>query len=216
MHKLKSDYIKLTSTNRIFCCAKPVIGLTGGIATGKSSASNFFRSKGIPLIDADQLIHQIYAKPQTIEFISQTIPEVISGGKIDFKELRIHFFNDANLKEKIVHYLFSHLPNEFNQELAKYDDSKFEYFIYDVPLLFERGIQNKIDINLLIYASAATQIERVMKRDGNTEDLAKNILSHQLDIEKKRELSDFVIENTKDFKYLENQLANFITAVTLS
>lgn len=216
MHKLKSDYIKLSPTDRIFCCAKPVIGLTGGIATGKTSASKFFQSQGIPLIDADQLIHQIYAKPETIEFINRTVPDVINNHKIDFKELRVRFFSDDVLKEKIVNYLFSHLPGQFNQELRKFEDSDFEYIIYDVPLLFERGIQSKIDISLLIYAPATTQVERVMKRDGNTEELAKNILAHQLDIEEKRQLADFTVENTKNFKYLEDSLTAFISAVTIS
>ena len=215
MHKLKSNYITLTDEQRLYRCELPIIGLTGGIATGKSTASKYLAGLGIPVIDADHLIHTIYAQQETIEFVSSIATDSVKNSQIDFKSLRSAFFKNADLKDKLESFLYQRMPAAFEFELAKYKESPFSYIVYDVPLLFEKNLQSKVDLNILIYADRGTQKDRLMKRDQQTPQQADAILSHQLDIEKKREMAQFCVRNTSNISDLESRIQDLLNEITL-
>lgn len=214
MHKLKSNHISLKPNQRLYGTAKPLIALTGGIATGKSSAAHFIKKMGVPLIDADLLIHQIYELPESIEFVQKLCPAAVSNQKIDFKILRKEFFSEPKLKQSLEDYLYRKLPDQFESAYNSFSNSSFEYVIYDIPLLFEKELKSKFDGVILIYSPRATQLERLMKRDQISKSEAENILSHQLDIEEKRKMADFVIENTKDLEHLENSIIKLFQSIS--
>ena len=154
MHKLNKDFISKTPKNRLYGCHLPLIGLTGGIATGKSTVAKILKEKGIPLIDADQLVKKIYKNPKTIKFISSICPEVVLDNEyIDFPKLREIFFEHHHLKEKIENYIYSELPNAFLEEYSKLDLSHFHFIIYDIPLLFEKNLHSFFDLNILLLQS---------------------------------------------------------------
>jgi len=209
IESLKSQYIKLTSDSRLYGLDIPVIGLTGGIATGKSTVSGLFEKSGAAVVCADNLIHTIYAKQETLDFIASKSPKVIEAGKINFKILREEFFSIESLKTDIEQYLYAHLPHAFKAAVAKNENPKF--IIYDVPLLFEKSLQDKLDLSILVYASAQTQIERLIKRDFITIELAKSILKQQIPIDDKQELSDQIIENIATIEEL-NIRFQYVTA----
>ncbi len=199
--KLNPTYIRLNSKSRLYGLDIPIIGLTGGIATGKSSASKILRQLGASIIDADRLIKHIYSLPQTMSFLRSISPESISGNHINFQYLREQFFKHRDLKSQLENFLYSKLPKAFEHFLKELKDP--EFIIYDVPLLFEKKLESKIDITVLIYAPKETQLERIIKRDGCSLDTANNILLAQDPIDSKRSKADFCIDNLDSLKELE-------------
>lgn len=205
MKNLKKEFIKLEPQNRLYGLSKPIIGLTGGIATGKSSAAQILRNKGFDVIDADLLVKKIYAQDDTIRFIKDLCPEVIESEKIHFKKLRQLFFSDSQIKEKIEKFIYKKLPEVFLLESKKI--RSMDFIFYDVPLLFEKDLKKYFDLVILIYAPKSLQISRMVTRDQCSLDVARDILSHQLDIEEKKTKSNFVISNTEDLQTLERELS---------
>ena len=201
MKKLKSNWIKKDSNSRIYNIPVPIIGLTGGIATGKSTVANLLRNKNIPVIDADQLVKNIYQQPSTIAFIRSQFPESMTDQKINFKKLReIAFANEAN-KSILENYIYSYLPEEFKKNYHLFESPPF--IVYDVPLLFEKKLHLMVDLSICVYAPKTIQIERLMVRDQISRDLAESIINQQMDIEDKKKMSDFTISNTGAPKDLE-------------
>lgn len=216
MHKLKSNYILLSPQDRLYRCELPIIGLTGGIATGKSSAAKYFRSLDIPLIDADKLVHEVYKDEESFRFIQEIAPSATKTGSINFSKLRNLFFSHKDIKLKIEKFIYQRMPDKFQQEFARQTkDSPFEYIIYDVPLLFEKDLATKVDINALIFASRDIQIKRLMARDNQSAEQAEKILQSQIPIEEKRKRAQFCVDNTSDFGNLNKSLSLFLETITI-
>ncbi len=193
MKELKLHYHKLKSENRLFGLKKPVIAITGGIATGKSSVTELLRAKGLGIIDADKLVKSIYQTREAEEYIKKNIPEAFSEAGIDFRRLRELFFESPEIKKSIEEFIYPNLRDAFLKEASAMNQQNF--YIYDVPLLFERGIDLKVDVIIVVYAPRDIQIERVVQRDQCSRDLAEKILTEQIDIELKKTKGDFVIHN---------------------
>lgn len=206
--KLKSKYIKLNKNNRLYGLDIPVIALTGSIATGKSTAIKLLKEKNIPFLDADQLVKLVYQKEAAIKHIQDHYPEVFEAGQIQFRKLREIFFSNPKVKTKIENLIYTYLPRVFKEELSKLGNPSF--VVYDIPLLFEKNLESKFDLNLLVYTTPDIQVERLMQRDQHTREEALNIIGHQLSIEEKKKRADFVIENTRDLSFLENQVHQLI------
>lgn len=214
--KLKNKFIKLSALNRLHGINIPIIGLTGGIATGKSTASKLLKNLGLFVVDADLLVKEIYQKEKTIDFIFNLCPEVFEQEgvrKINFQKLREVFFNAPNSKgvqQQIEAFIYPQMKEVFLSKL----NSNPSFIIYDVPLLFEKKLDALVDLKILIYASSEIQIERLMLRDKISKELARSILEQQWPIEKKRNLSDFVIENTNSYSKLEKDLNQLLEKIT--
>ncbi|MFA5583370.1 MAG: dephospho-CoA kinase [Bacteriovoracaceae bacterium] len=206
--KLKNKFIKLDSSNRLYELNIPIIALTGGIATGKSTVAKQLLKLNLPLLDADKLVKLVYQKEEVIEHIKNRYPSVMENNAILFRKLREIFFQDSEVKREIENLIYSHLPNVFKEELAKLGSPSF--VIYDIPLLFEKNLESKFDLNILVYADPEIQIERLIKRDHHTEEEARNIIRQQISINEKKRRSDLVILNTKDLSYLEEQVNGVI------
>lgn len=215
MHKLKSNHIKLTKEKRIYNASHPIIALTGGIATGKTTSLDFFKKTGLKVIDADRLIKEIYASANSLEYIGKLVPGAVMDNTILFPKLREVFFGDAAIKEQIESFLYQQLPKAFAQKLASFNLSEGEFVIYDIPLLFEKELQDKFDLNILIYSSRETQLKRVVKRDRISEELANSILDQQMDIELKKKKSQFVIHNDKNVLELNQELGKLLLSICL-
>lgn len=192
---------KLNKENRIYHTEIPVIGLTGGIATGKTSVSNFLKELGFTIICADELIKNIYAQDETIKLIKSNYPQVINNNKINFTQLRELFFNNIDIQNKIETYLYSKLDKEFHKQKLPND-----FVIYDAPVLFEKDLDKLVDSSICVYAPYNIQLDRLLKRDHISMDSAKRILDAQLSIEDKKKRSDYVIDNSKDPKNTKLQV----------
>lgn len=191
---------------RLYDCPYYLIGLTGGISTGKTTASNYLASKGHDVICADQLIKEIYAKKESLVFLKNLVPEAVTLNKIVFKFLRKQAFENAELLRNLEAFLYTQLEDQFNKALPQ----KAPFIFYDVPLLFEKGLQDKFDETWLVYAPQEIQRERLALRDQITASEIDQILSQQLSIEKKRELADHVIDNSASLEDFKLSLDHFL------
>lgn len=193
MSKLKNKYIQHTQASRLSGLASPIIGLTGGIATGKSTVSDYLKAQGHPVICADQMVKRLYSREETKAFIAQNFPEAYGAQGIDFKKLREVFFHQEKAQAMIEGFLYPRLALEVKAEFE--DLGSPSYIFYDVPLLFEKNMASGVDLRLLVYAPYELQLKRLLERDKISTELAQEILSKQWPIDQKLKLSDFVIKN---------------------
>lgn len=206
--KLKNNWITKKSDSRLYNLAIPIIGLTGGIASGKSTIAELLRIDQHPILDADQLVKNIYKTQEARDFISSNFPHVINGSEINFKILRETFFSDHEARLKVETFIYQRLPQMFMSEFKKLNNP--EYLFYDVPLLFEKEIHKKVDISVCVYIDKKTQIDRLMKRDQISKELALNIINKQDSLEAKKDLSDYVIFNNESLDNLKVHYQDFL------
>lgn len=209
--KLKEKFIKLNSENRLYNLNVPIIGLTGGIASGKSTVGQILINLGLHVINADHLVKNVYSLPETLKVIKERYPSVIQNESISFPLLREKFFSDHEVKKDIESIIYQKLPNAFIDAFQKFSNPQF--IIYDVPLLYEKKMQEKFDLTVLVYAPRQLQRDRLMIRDGHHEEMADNILNQQMDIEDKRLKADFIISNQFSETELTEEVKQFLRQI---
>ena len=147
-------------------------------------------------------------------FIQETIPRAIIQGEINFRVLREVFFSNEEIKQKVEAFVYARLENQFIREYEKLDFSQYDFFIYDVPLLFEKNLDLYVDVTLTIYAPKEVQRERVIKRDKHGPELAEKIISSQMCIELKKSKSLLVINNINNLNQLKTTVRNALDDIT--
>jgi len=167
-----------------------VIGLTGGIATGKSTVSNMFKEKGINVIDADIISREVLnIYPDIINKIKDEFGnEYISGGEIDRKKLGRLVFSDKKEREKLEKIIIPYIKREI---LKRVDDRKAfgdRIIIVDAPTLYENNLDKCMDKVILVYLDEKLQLKRLMERDKLLEIEAKDRIASQLPLDEKREV----------------------------
>ena len=155
------------------------------------------------------MVKAIYQTPEANEFVEKNYPEAYKDGSIIFPQLRKLFFEDKKVKENVEQFIYHRLPNAFLEALKTLEDPSF--LIFDCALLFELGFAPLVDSTVSIYCPKETQIERVMKRDGISQELACQILENQWDIEKVRGSSNYIVENTSDLPRLGYHVKKMIS-----
>ena len=188
-----------------------IIGLTGGIGSGKSAATKILKEIGLKNIDLDQITHDLM-KPGKIGYkeIKKEFGEkyIDINNAIDRKLLRDEIFSSLELKKRIESILHPIIFKECNKKLNKLKHEK--YLVLVIPLLFEtKTYANLIDESLLIDCSFRTQIERVINRDDVSEALANRIIKNQMSRDKKLLLADKVILNDGNIQNLKVQLESY-------
>lgn len=174
------------------------IGLTGGIATGKSTVARIFRELGVPVVDADQVAREVVAKggpayPAVLQAFGSEI--LLPSGEIDRKKLGQKVFakpNELRKLENLVHPLVQKHVAEFRK---KYQDQGQAVAIYDVPLLFEKSLQDQFDKVIVVSSSEASQKSRMKKRDQLSDAEVESRLKSQRPLAEKIAKADFVISN---------------------
>ena len=209
--KIKNKFNRLNNESRLYKLNVPVIGLTGGIASGKSTVTAILKEKDLPVIDADQLVKGIYALPETLDFIKNNFPDVIKDGGIQFPLLRQKVFSNSDVKSKIEEFIYQRLPMAF--KLAFENLHQPSVVIYDVPLLFEKNLEHLFDLTVLVYTPLTIQRQRLMARDNHTDEIANNILNQQMDIESKKSKAEFIIDNTRTQAELTEEVNNFLRQI---
>lgn len=208
---LKKKFIRLEPQDRLYQFDKPILALTGGIATGKSTVTKLLEKKGLTIIDADQLVKSIYQLNESKKFIQHQFPEAWCDDEIDFKKLRELVFSNPSTKTKVENFIYERLPAAFKEASSKVSGQDF--YIYDVPLLFERNLHSKVDLIILTYAPRELQLARLMERDKTDEDIGNKILDQQMSIKDKKSKSDFVLQNTGSKQELEAEVENLLLQI---
>ena len=190
-----------------------ILGLTGGIACGKTTISNIFKELGIKVIDADKVAREVTELPEIADEIKQNYgDEVFINGKLDRKKLREMIFND---KEKIIKLNSIIHPKVIDIFKEEYDNNKFsnEIIVFDIPLLFEVGLEKYCNKTIVVYVDEETQIKRVMERDNSSRELAKKIIDAQMDLFEKIKKADYAIENNSTVDELEKKVKSIIESI---
>ena len=189
-----------------------IIGITGGISSGKSTVTNFLRQRGFQVVDADALVHQLQAP----------------GGRL-YNILVEHFGNQVLLKNGqlnrplLASLIFSN-PEEQEwsketqgqvilEELAAFKNQLAQteaIFFMDIPLLFEQGYESWFDEVWLIYLDRDTQIERLMNRDKLSLEAAESRLASQWSLDKKKKLATHIIDNSGSLDQLLSQIISLL------
>lgn len=189
-----------------------IIGITGGIASGKSTVSSYLRELGQIVIDADEVVHDLQKKGGALYqvLVGWFGTEILQAdGELNRKKLAALLFGSneklaksANLQNPII-----------RKELAKRRDRALqdnELVFLDLPLLYELGYEDWCNQVWLIYVDKETQIQRLMARNQLTKEEAQLRVSRQMPLEEKRALADLVLENTGDLETLKSQIKQLV------
>jgi len=176
-----------------------IIGLTGGIASGKSTVARMLEQKGAYLLDADQLAREAVEpdQPAWQEIVNWLGPSILLPDRnLDRVRLANLVFNDkAKLEKlnKIVHPWVGKRFISLSEEIREKDPGAV--LVYDIPLLLEAGMQETVDLVLLVYVPRETQILRLQERDKLSRSEAESRLKAQMPLDEKKKYADFIIDN---------------------
>ena len=173
-----------------------IIGLTGGIGSGKSTVASFFSELGVPVYIADSEAKKIMDYPETIREVQTIFDENVVGenGKLDRKKIASFVFNNPEKLKQLNAVIHPKVNKDFRNWLEKHQDHT--YIIKEVAIIFETQSEKQFDKIILVTAPEKLRIERVMKRDNISEDEILERIKNQLPDEEKISKSDFIITNT--------------------
>ena len=188
--------IKIDNIDKINKDKMKIVGITGLIASGKSTLSSYIKTKGYKIVDADNISRDITKKDRigytkVVEEFGRDI--LSSNGEIDRAKLSNIVFNDKNALKKLNGILHPLIFQEIDRQLDLYKDEKILFL--DAPLLFEAKLDKKCDEIILVVCDEEVQISRIQKRDNKDYDSAKKIIDSQIAKEFKIEKSDYIIDN---------------------
>ena len=194
-----------------------IIGLTGGIGTGKSTVSRKLRERGYPVIDLDVISREVIEYPEVIDELVRNFgieilesQNNISGKKsISRNKLRQTVFKEEKKVSVLNSIMHPPIVKEMRRQIEKLRKNYKTVFV-EVQLLFEAKLEKEFDIIVLVYADKKTQLERVLKRDGRKEEEVQQIINAQMDMTEKRRLSNYIIENNGDSEMLDLEIEKFI------
>ncbi|PIQ29006.1 dephospho-CoA kinase [bacterium (Candidatus Blackallbacteria) CG17_big_fil_post_rev_8_21_14_2_50_48_46] len=191
------------------------IGLTGGIATGKSVVAQMLEKQGAYVIDTDLLAHQLMEPGQPVyqAVVEAFGTEILSapGGPIDRRILGARIFADDNLREQLNSLVHPAVKEALHQletaiRAQEKDRNKNYLLVFVIPLLYEVNMAHFVDKTIVVYCPEAVQKERLMARNGFTPEEAEIRIRAQLSIEIKAEKADEVIDNSRDLENTREQL----------
>ncbi|OZB96500.1 dephospho-CoA kinase [Paenibacillus sp. XY044] len=189
------------------------IGLTGGIATGKSTVSALLVSKGALLVDADVIAREVMLPGHpvlaaAVEHFGQAI--LLPDGTLDRKRLGDIVFHDPAERKALNDITHPAIRQEIRGQMQAYERKHPDRLVVvDIPLLFESGLEAMYEQVLLVYAPFEIQVERLMERNRLTKDEAVARIRSQMDIEEKKKRADVVIDNSGQPSETEHQVEEF-------
>lgn len=185
-----------------------VLGLTGSIGMGKSTTAGFFRDAGVPVWDADAVVHNLYEKGGAgVKAIGAIVESAIKDNMVDRNALRAAVLSDSKLLKKIeavIHPLVSENRQMF------LENHSTGLVVCDIPLLFETGAEEWLDGVLVVSAGAEIQRKRVLERPGMRVEVFESILAKQTPDAEKRKRADFIIDTGKGLDHAREEVLSLI------
>jgi dephospho-CoA kinase len=189
-----------------------ILGLTGSLGMGKSATAKMFADEGVPVHDADAVVHRLY-ETKAVPLIEAAFPGSTAGGKVDRDKLASQVLGDsAAIKrlESIVHPLVGAERDRF---LAEAERNGAPVAVLDIPLLFETGGDSRCDAVVVVSAPPDVQRSRTLERPGMTEEKFAAILAKQLPDADKRARADFVVDTSRGFEAARAQVRDILARV---
>ncbi len=189
-----------------------VLGLTGSIGMGKSTAAAFFAEAGVPVHDADAAVHRLY-EGEAAALIEAAFPGTTAGGKVDRAALAQRVLEDpAAIRrlEEIIHPLVRESETRF---LAVAAERGEQVAVLDIPLLFETGAENRVDAVVVVSAGPDIQRTRALARSGMTAAKLEAILANQMPDQEKRRRAHFLVDSSGELDSTRAQIRGILRAV---
>ena len=193
-----------------------LIGLTGGIATGKSTVASILRELGASVVDADQVAHEVTSAgmPAVAEIAALLGPQFVQAdGSLDRPQLARVVFHDAAMRKTLNGIVHPRVRAAMEEACARLEREGAPVAILDVPLLLEARDRYSVDQVWLVYATEELQMRRLMQRNSLSEAEALARIRAQMPIEEKRRRADVVIDNTGDIAQLRAQVVRLFRNV---
>jgi dephospho-CoA kinase len=194
-----------------------ILGLTGSIGMGKTEAGRVFGRLGIPVYDADDEVHKLFARGgAAVGPVGAAFPGVVRDGAVDRADLGTRVFGDAEALHKlesVVHPLLQIGRRNFLKRAAR---AQHRVVVLDVPLLFETGADRGCDGVAVVSAPHFVQRQRVLKRTGVTEARLNSILARQMPDREKRRRADFIIPTGLDKGFSLRRIAQIVRIAEMS
>ncbi|MBN2693671.1 dephospho-CoA kinase [bacterium] len=193
-----------------------LIGITGVIASGKTTVSNYIKEKGYNIIEADTLARVAVEKnSQGLKKIKEEFGEEViqENGELNRKKLKEIIFNDETLRRKLNSIIHPEIESIFQKKLKEFKDAGEKIVFYDVPLLFETGMEWMFDSIIVVFVPESISLERLIKRDNLSEEFALKIIKSQIPAENKIKMANYVINNSKSIENTFEQLEKIISNI---
>ncbi|MFB4159813.1 dephospho-CoA kinase [Geomicrobium sp. JSM 1781026] len=176
-----------------------IIGLTGGIASGKSFIAELLQRNGLPIIDADQIAKKIVEPGEKAHAL---IKERFGNGvfhdddTLHRKKLGVIIFNDEKERQALNDIMHPLIQEESTRQQRDYEEKGHRTIVYDIPLLVENNRMDSVDQVLLVFVDEKTQLERLMERDNSSEEEAKSRIASQIPLDEKKKYADEIVDNS--------------------
>ena len=192
-----------------------LVGLTGGIGTGKSTVAGLFAARGVPVMDADVLARDVVApgQPAAADIAAAWPDAIAANGRVDRKRLGAIVFSDPAARARLEAITHPRIQELSRARAAALSAAGHTFALYEASLLVESGRWRELDGLIVVTASPATQIARVVRRDGVSEDQAHARLRAQLPQDDKVRVATHVIDNDGDLAATEAQVDRVLAAL---
>ncbi|CBH21526.1 dephosphocoenzyme A kinase [Acetoanaerobium sticklandii] len=192
-----------------------IIGITGSIGTGKSTVSNYLISKGYSVVDADKISKGAYnigsnGYKAILEVFGVEI--LNSNGEVDRKKIKKIVFDNSNMLQRLNMAIHPIIINEIEKEIEILLESQNVVFL-DAPLLIETELHKKVDKIIVVVCDKNEQINRIIKRDKITADMAISIINSQMSIDEKLKFADYIVYNNSTIENLYSQVDEIILEI---
>ncbi|EOA27885.1 hypothetical protein CARUB_v10024055mg [Capsella rubella] len=196
-----------------------IVGLTGGIASGKSTVSNLFKASGIPVVDADVVARDVLKKgsggwKKVVAAFGEDI--LLPSGEVDRPKLGQIVFSSDSKRQLLNKLMAPYISTGIIWEILKLWASGAKVIVVDIPLLFEVKMDKWTKPIVVVWVSQETQLNRLMERDGLSEEDARNRVMAQMPLDSKRSKADVVIDNNGSLDDLHQQFDKVLTEIPIN
>ncbi len=191
-----------------------IVGLTGGIGSGKTTVAKLFEKHGVPIYIADERARAIMDQPDVVQAVQQifTTSVITEQGTLDRSKIKQLVFDAKDQLNKLNQIVHPRVKEDFDQWLIEHKEAPI--VMKESAILFENGLEKNCDVVVLVIAPEEVRIERVMNRDGVSKEQVMKIINNQMKDEEKLRRSQYIIENNNK-KSLESDIISIIRDINL-
>ena len=189
-----------------------ILGLTGSLGMGKSTTARFFAEEGVPVHDADAVVHRLY-EGEAVPAIEAAFPGTTEGGKVDRNKLAARVLGDSAALERLERIVHPLVQEAERRLIAAAEAGGEKVALLDIPLLFETGGDRRVDAVVVVSAPPEVQQSRVLERPGMTLEKLEAILAKQMPDAEKRRRADFIVDTSRGFEAARAQVRAILAAI---